>query len=307
MSVRKIVAVVSLVLLISLITVTQVLSRSTPLDRLRENIERSITSVDATWGIYIRSLETGEEIAINADETRETMSTIKLPLMVEVFAQAKEGRLDLNDRYSLAAGDIVQGGGVLENLDPGANFSVRDLVTLMITVSDNTATDILYRMVGGPEVIAPRMKSLGLEQTRAVVTFGSWFDSRRFSRSSADFYRSREHPLGLTTPREMGKLLEMMEEGELVDARASAEMLAILRKQFYRTRIPRLVTGYVIPHKSGTFPPYVVADVGVLEAPGQRIVITMFAEDHFGSLDTVDETMARVAKEIADYFAYRAE
>jgi len=284
--------------------VRQATSRQ-PLDRLREDIGRTTASVNATWGIYVKSLETGEEIAVDADRPMETMSTIKIPLMVEVFAQAREGRLRLGDRYTLRPGDVVAGGGVLENLEPGVALTVKDLVTLMITVSDNTAADVLFRLVGGPEAVNRRMAALGLKHTRVPQTVGEWFAARRFSRTSADFYRSGEHRYGVSTPREMGQLLERMERGTLVDEPSSEEMLRILRKQFYRSRIPRLVTDYRIPHKSGTFPPYVAVDVGVLEARNRTVVVSIFTADHFGALETLDEAIAVVAKQVADYYAYR--
>ena len=74
-------------------------------DRLRTNIEQIARSVDTHWGIYIKCLETSEEIAINADETMDTMSVIKLPLMVEAFRQIEAGTFALTDKYTLKPGD----------------------------------------------------------------------------------------------------------------------------------------------------------------------------------------------------------
>jgi len=71
-----------------------------PLERLRASIERTTKSVNATWGIYVKSLQTNEEIAIDADRQMETMSTIKIPLMVEVFEQIKAGKFKLSDTYT---------------------------------------------------------------------------------------------------------------------------------------------------------------------------------------------------------------
>src|SRR5215831_11504758 len=74
-----------------------------PLERLRFNIEQITKSVNAQWGIYIKCLETGEEIALNADSVMDTMSVIKIPLMVEVFRQIEAGKFSLQDRYTLKA------------------------------------------------------------------------------------------------------------------------------------------------------------------------------------------------------------
>ena len=277
----------------------------TPLQRLQASIQRTTTSINATWGIYVKSLETGEEIALDADAEMETMSTIKIPLMTEVFEQIKAGKFALTDKYTYAEADLRGGTGVIRSLAPGAVLTVKDLITLMIIVSDNTATDVLYRMVGGPAAVNARMAALGLKTTRAQTLAAPWFDALRAAPSSEAFYREGKHPFGLSTPREMASLLEKMERGTLVDKPSSDLMLQIMRGQLYRTRIPRFITGYRIPHKTGDFLPFVGDDVGVLEAPGRTIVLTIFTGHHFGSGEMLENAIGLVAKEVADYFGYR--
>jgi beta-lactamase class A len=277
----------------------------TPLQRLQASIERTTRSINATWGIYVKSLETSEEIAIDADRQMETMSTIKIPLMVEVFEQIKAGTFSLTDRYTFVQADSQPGTGTIQRLDPGAVMTVKDLITMMIIVSDNTATEVLYRMVGGPDAVNARMQSLGLQKTRALNTPSRWFPALRSAPTTEQFYRDGKFPFGLSTPREMGRLLEMMERGTLVDKASSDLMLRIMRGQLYRTRIPRYVTGYTVPHKTGDFLPYVGDDVGVLEAPGRTIVLTVFTGNHFGSGEMLENAIGLVARDVADYFAYR--
>src|SRR5258706_7795650 len=84
-----------------------------PVQRLRTNIEQIAKSVDTHWGIYIKCLDTGEEISINADEQMDTMSVIKIPLMVEAFRQIDAGKFSLQDRYTLKAADKRPGTGVI--------------------------------------------------------------------------------------------------------------------------------------------------------------------------------------------------
>ena len=280
-------------------------ARQTALQRLQSSIERTTKSVNATWGIYVKSLESGEEIAIDADRQMETMSTIKIPLMVEVFAQITRGRFSLTDKYTFAPADSQPGTGTIQRLDPGAVMTVKDLITMMIIVSDNTATEVLYRMVGGVAAVNARMDALGLKQTRAMNVPSRWFPLLRAAPTTEQFYRDGKSPFGLSTPREMGRLLEMMERGTLVDKVSSDLMLRIMRGQLYRTRIPRYVTGYTIPHKTGDFLPFVGDDVGVLEAPGTTIVLSIFTGNHFGSGEALENAIGLVAKDVADYFAYR--
>jgi len=235
----------------------------------------------------------------------ETMSTIKIPLMIEVLEQIKAGKFKLTDKYTFDAADLRGGTGVIRSLEPGAVLTVKDLITLMVIVSDNTATDVLYKMVGGPDAVNRRMEALGLQKTRAQTLAAPWFEALRSASSTEAFYREGKHPFGLTTPREMGSILEKMERGLLVDKPSSELMLQIMRGQLYRTRIPRYITGYRIPHKTGDFLPYVGDDVGMLEAPGKTIIVSIFTGNHFGSGEMLENAIGLVAKEVADYFSYR--
>jgi beta-lactamase class A len=277
----------------------------TPLQRLEASIQRTTRSIQATWGVYVKSLESWEEIALDADRQMETMSTIKIPLMVEVLEQIKAGKFKLTDKYTFVQADSQPGTGTIQRLDPGAVMTIKDLITLMIIVSDNTATEVLYRMVGGPDVVNARMDKLGLTKTRAMNVPSRWFPALRAAPTTEQFYREGAHPFGMSTPREMGRLLEMMERGTLVDKEASDLMLRIMRGQLYRTRIPRYVTGYTIPHKTGDFLPYVGDDVGMLEAPGKTIIVSIFTGNHFGSGEMLENAIGLVARDVADYFSYR--
>jgi beta-lactamase class A len=184
-------------------------------------------------------------------------------------------------------------------------MTIKDLITMMIIVSDNTATEVLYRMVGGIEPVNARMQALGLKTTRAMNVPSTWFPALRAAATTEQFYRDGKFPFGFSTPREMAALLEMMERGTLVDKPSSDLMLRIMRGQLYRTRIPRYLTGYTIPHKTGDFLPYVGDDVGVLEAPGRTIILTVFTGNHFGSGEILENAIGLIAKDVADYFSYR--
>src|SRR5712692_3299111 len=295
----------SILLALAAASWAQAPSPVTPIARLQSSIERVTKNVNATWGIYIKALETVEEIALGADRQMDTMSVIKIPIMVEVFEQIKSGKITLADRYTLRAEDILPGTGVMRSLDAGDVFTIKDLITLMIIVSDNTATDVLYRMVGGPEAVNQRMAALGLKMTRAPDPARSWFAALRAAPSPEAFHREGKHPFGLSTAREIGKLLELMERGELVDKKSSELMLQIMRGQLYRTRIPRYVTGFRIPHKTGDFLPYIANDVGVLEAEGKTIVLSIFTANHFGSGERLEEAIGRIAEQVAAYASFK--
>ncbi len=271
--------------------------------RLEENIVRITRSINAQWGIYIKCLETGEEVAIDADRQMDTMSTIKIPLMVEAFRQIESGRFKLTDRVTLEEAAKRPGTGVLRSLDAGASVTVKDLLTLMNIVSDNTATDLLFDKVGGVATVNALMDSYGLKSIRATGPSSAWFAALRAAPSAAEFHREGKTAYGLSSPREMGRLLEMISTGKAVSKGASEQMLQIMRKQVYSSRLPKYVTGYVIPHKTGDFLPYIGNDIGIFESEKRHVVVCVFTAHHYGIGAYLEDAIARIGELIANHFA----
>lgn len=278
---------------------------ATPLQRLQSNVERITQSVNATWGIYLKCIETGEQIAIHADDQMDTMSVIKIPLMVETLRQAEAGKFSLADRVLLLDSDKRPGTGILRSLDIGAPLTIKDLITLMIIVSDNSATDMLFRKVGGVEPVNELMKSYNLTTIHATGPSQDWFQALRAAPSAAEFHREGKHPYGLSSPRDMGKLLEMIQRGQAVSKKASDQMLEIMRGQVYSSRLPKYVTGFRVPHKTGDFLPYIANDVGILESPNRNVVLCVFTAHHYGIGPNLEDAIARISEQVANYFGYR--
>jgi beta-lactamase class A len=276
-----------------------------PLDRLKANLEQITRSVDAKWGIYVKCVETGEEIALNADETMDTMSVIKIPLMVEVFRQIEAGRFALTDRVTLQDADKRPGTGVIRSLDAGLSLTVKDLITLMIIVSDNTATDLLFAKVGGVEPVNRLMQSYGLKTIQATGPSEAWFKALRAAPDLWKFHTEGKTPYGLSSPRDLGKLLEKIEKGDAVSKAASEQMLQILRGQVYSSRLPKYVTGFRVPHKTGDFLPYIGNDVGILESPDRHVIVSVFTAHHNGIGPNLEDAIARLGEQVANYFAFR--
>ncbi len=284
---------------------TRAAAPATPLDRLQGAIERITRSVNAKWGIYVKCLETKEEIALNATEQMDTMSTIKIPLMVEAFRQMEAGKFALTDRVKLREEDKRPGTGVIRSLDAGADLTIKDLITLMIIVSDNTATDMMFAKVGGVEPVNRLMSEYGLAQTRATAPSSEWFAALRAAKTAADFHREGKHPYGLSSPRDMGVLLEKIKTGQAVSQKASDSMLQILRGQLYTTRLPKYVSTFRVAHKTGDFLPYIGNDVGIFESARRNVIVSVFTASHFGDGFMLEDAIGRIGEQIADYFTYR--
>jgi len=188
-------------------------------------------------------------------------------------------------------------------------MSLKDIIDLMIIVSDNTATDIIYRKVGGPSAVNRLMDEYHFDRIRATGLAEDWFRALRASNNRDAFHREAKNPFGLSSPRQMGLLLEKIEKGEAVSKEASEQMLGHLRGQLYASRIPRYLafTGFSSrpPHKTGDFLPYIGNDVGVLEANGKRVIVSIFTANHFGNGTILEDAIGRVTEQVANYFGNR--
>jgi beta-lactamase class A len=223
-----------------------------------QRIQAAIQGFPGSVSLYAENLDTGISYALRADAPVPTASTIKLPIMVELFAQASEGKLDWNQKLMLTDADKVSGSGVLTELSAGDALPIRDLMHLMIVVSDNTATNLILDRIGG-NAVNVRMAQLGLKQTAVMRKI---MQTRLFPDPHAT-----PHPEGVTDegkkpgndqwgtgrscPRDMGLLLEKLYRGELVSKAASAEMIGVLKRQHDHDGVGRDMTNTVIASKSG--------------------------------------------------------
>lgn len=257
-----------------------------------EAIERAIAGFDGSVGLAARNLETGEEISLNADARFPTASTIKTAVMLEAWHQAADGVLSMDALITLRDSDKVGGSGVLNGMSDGLALKVRDLVHLMIVLSDNTATNMLVNRLGTKK-IDDRLISYGLAQTKIFRP--------TFRDGKPDVFPEleREFGLGMATPREMAKLMALIAEGRAVNREASAAMLGTLRGQQDRAMIPRLLPpGVQVANKTGTdsekLPDErgrrgaIRADAAIVTGDGVRYVIAIFVRRGADTRYTVD-------------------
>jgi len=292
---------------------------------LTATIQARLDSLQAQSSFYAKQLSTGREVAIRADEPMNTASVIKIPVMILAFRDADAGKLNLDDRHTIRPEDVRRGTGLLQNFTIGLQPTLRDLITQMIITSDNTATDIMIWKVGLARVNR-MLDSLGYRDTRLRMTVSQTFravwemldpkyasltDREVFERGSPNdsaaarrnvaFVLDSSKWLGRTTAREVSRLLEQLEKGELASARSTAEMRRILRQQMYSTRLPQRVRYRVtMGHKTGDWPPLLGNDVGIMYAPAPdgAIVIAVFTNGNRGSFFDLEAAEGRVAEDV---------
>jgi beta-lactamase class A len=211
-----------------------------------EAVESAIGEFDGVVGLAARNLVTGEEIVVNGDIRFPTASAVKTAVMLEAWHRAAERTLSMDDTLTLRDSEKVGGSGVLNGLSDGLALKIRDLIHLMIVLSDNTATNMLVNHLGTKN-IDDRLAAFGLEQTKLFRP--------TFRDGKPDVFPEleREFGLGMSTPREMAKLMALIADERAVSAEASRSMLATLRGQQDRAMIPRqLPAGVRVGNKTGT-------------------------------------------------------
>ncbi len=263
-------ALATLVVALTYVAPARAMNAPGPVQSLNLELRHLAARLPASSAVEVLDLSTGFRAGYNANSPMPAASTIKVPVMVEVFHQLEAGRFDLNRRVTLRASDKDYGSGVLCDAPAGSTYSVSDLLSKMIDISDNTATNMLIRLVGRHRINAT-MADLGLYRTHlsSDVRTSSW-SVRSALRSS---------------PADMVRLLAMMARRQLIDEWSSNEMISILEEDQINTLLPEpLPVDVPIAHKTGSFFD-TLNDVGIVFEEDAPYVIAVMTT-HLPSLST---------------------
>jgi beta-lactamase class A len=241
---------------------------------LDEEIQNAIKDFKGKVWIYAKNLDTGKDFSLRGDEQVRTASTIKLPIMAETFRQVESGKLKWTDEIVLTKEKKVGGSGILHEFSDNTKIDLKTAVHLMIVLSDNTATNLVLDKVTSDSV-NDFMDTLGLKQTRSLrKVFGGGA-----SKILTNDEKMKAFGLGVSSPREMVKLLEMLENGKVVSKEASKQMLEILKRQQYKDGIGRgLPDSVSSASKSGSLDK-LRSDVGIIYTPRGRIAMAITTDD----------------------------
>ncbi|MBO5198561.1 MAG: serine hydrolase [Lachnospiraceae bacterium] len=249
-----------------------------------EKVTQRIREFPGKAGFYYKNLATGECAGYRAREAFYAASVIKLPILAEVFRRMEQGTLDGDKEITLRREDRLPGCGGLQFLHDGVRLTLQDLYYQMIVLSDNTATNLLIKELGGGDAgdgmaaVNALMQELGFGQTRLNRLL---FDAEASSRGI-------ENTIG---PEEMGVLLERIHQGCLVSKTASEAMLSILEEQQLNSKIPFYLRDVRIAHKTGE-DDGITHDVGIIYAK-EPFVLCLCGNE----VDTAD--MERMMQEVS--------
>ena len=211
------------------------------------SLRRVLDSIaDAHHGVVgysVIDLDNDARLSRRGDETFPTASLIKVAILVTVYDLVSKGELSLYDPLTVLKIDQVPGSGIAQFLHNGTILTVHDAAWLMITISDNTTTNLLLDRIIIRRVW-DKMEALGLKHTKV--------HSKSFRRNSSVAYDSSvKYGLGVTTPNEMAQLFELLARGKAVNAKADSEMLDMLEHNNTDVMLQRFAGGARVAHKDG--------------------------------------------------------
>ena len=300
---------------------------------LEREFARFAESSGGTMGIAAVHVETGRSAWLNPDEAFPMASTYKVPIAVQLLHLVDEGDASLDTRIDIGVDDYSPGSGMIAKLldDPGLSVSLRNLLEIMLLISDNTATDRLLDAVGGGAAVTARMKALGVEGVRVdrptIRLIGDWLGVEEMPSASGrrwDDYEAlagalpaeaREQaqrafeldPRDTATPRGMATLLGRIWNREALSASSTELLIDIMERcETGEARLKGLLPeGTVVAHKTGTIG-RTTNDVGIVTLPegAGHVIVVAFVKD--SDLDTAarERAIADTARAAHDYFLF---
>ncbi len=218
-----------------------------------------------TVGVTVRA-PNGEVYAYRGDRRFGAASTVKIPIMIEIYRQIDRGERSLDDRYELRAADRAPGSGVMLHLHEGTTLTLGDLVYLMISISDNTATNVLIDMAGMANVN---------ETMRALGMSGSTLGRKMKGRPAQG-----DEPENWATPNDYARVIEAILEKRAASEASCERMIAVLEKQQCKRRLSRYLPerdGVRWGSKTGSVAG-VTNDVGFVMTDLGTVIISVFCE-----------------------------
>lgn len=303
------------------------------LARLVQEIERLEPISEGVMGVAAIHLETGREAYLNADESFPMASTYKVPIAVQLLTRVDRGEVSLSDMIEVHPEDLHPGSGTIADLfdDPGVILSLRNLMELMLLISDNSATDMTLTAAGGGDAVTARMRALGIEGIRVdrptSLLIGDYVGVEGIAddgRVSPEEWDRLTDALGAeerdraaeefasdvrdtSTPRAMAELLRRIWDGEAVGAESTDLLLDVLRRVETGTgRIKGVLPPETtVAHKTGTIGG-TTNDVGIIYLPGDagHVVAVVFVKDSDADGEDREAAIAQVSRAIYDFFLF---
>ncbi len=265
---------------------------------LRRALEAAMQGYAGVAGVSVRNLRTGESLSIRGGETFPSASLVKVPVLVALLDQVRRGSIRLDERMGMIARDRVGGSGVLQYMESGLPLTVGDAAWLMITLSDNTATNLLLDKIN-IRTVWEKMDSLGLPHTK--------IHSKTFIRATSLAPDSSvKYGLGVAVPDEMVRLFALLHEGRAVSPELDSLALRMLRANQDGSKLVRWLPEDVpVAHKSGDVD-RARNDCGILYGPDAPVAVCVMTRENAATTYAVDAPahllIGRVGREVFRHY-----
>ncbi len=257
-----------------------VLVSSASAQPLADVLRARTAGFQGTVSLYAKNLDTGTTIDIRGSEPVRTASTIKLPIMLAVFDAVEHGRARWSEPLTVTEAEKVSGSGIIgSEISDGVQLPIRDVLHLMIVLSDNTATNMILERFTADAVNA-YLDRIGIKTTRSLRKVrgdGNQLKAPTGWSAAGKLPENQKYGLGVSTPRDMVSILEKLERGEIVSPDASKEIIAILKRCQDNQGIRRRITDPVA-NKTGALDA-LRSDVGIVYSKGGRIAMAITVDD----------------------------
>ncbi len=278
-------------------------------DTLSQEFERLAKLPSGTIGVTAIHVETGRRATFNGGEAFPMASAYKVPIALELLRRVDDGKDKLDRLITIEKSDYHPGSGTLTPLfnppgvdQPGVILSVRHLLELMLRISDNSATDILLREVGGPDPVNARLKALDV---RGITVSGPTKTMIENWRLDADAFNKDRRDTA--TPDGMALLLQRLALGKTLSIANTDLLLDIMRRcDTGDGRLKGILpTGTVVMHKTGSIGG-TTNDVGVIRLPGDagHVAIAAFIKASAEPVPQRERVIAELARAAHDYFLF---
>jgi len=268
------------------------------LEQLKEQISKLVSN-QGSVAVAFKDLTSGEELLFNANESFHAASTMKTPVLIEVFKQAKQGKFSLKDSIVIRNEfkSIVDGSVYALNAaddseqklyeDIGKKRTINELVTDMIIYSSNLATNMIIELVGAPNVMKT-MRELG---ANSIQVLRGVEDSKAFEKGLNN----------TTTANDLMIIFEAMAKGKIISPGASQQMIEILLHQQFNKIIPaRLPADVKVAHKTGNITG-VLHDSGIVFLPDGHMYILVLLSKNIDNEETATNLLAEISEMIYNY------
>jgi beta-lactamase class A len=261
-----------------------VLALNNPMSALYPQIQALMSRYSfLQTGMFFVDLDTGNYLDIRGDRPFPAASTIKLPLLIAFFQDVDAGKIRLDEILVMKRNLITGGSGEMQDMPVGSRFTALHTATKMITISDNTATNMIIERLGGIAAVNQRFRSWGLRDT----VIRNWLADLRGTNT--------------TSPRDLVQVLALLEKDRLVSPENKERALGILRRTITRTLLPAgLGAGATISHKTGDIG-FLIGDAGLVTTPsGKRYLGGIFVRRPYNDVRGRD-FIRQVSRQVYTY------